>query len=164
MLWTVVLEKTLESPLDCKEIQPINPKEISPEYSLEVLKLKPQYFGPRWEELTHWKRPWCWEKLKAGGEGDDRGWNGWMASLTQWTWVWASSGRWLRTEKSGVLKSMELQRIRHNWARTTITTWNTELRNILALYMIPRKRCYNFRCCAVLNCSVISNSLWPHRL
>ena len=47
-----------------------------------------------WEELTHRKRPWCWERLKVGGEGDDRGWDGWMASLTQWTWIWASSGSW----------------------------------------------------------------------
>ena len=71
-------------------------KEISPEYSLEglMLKLKLQYFGHLMEELTHWKRPWCWEKLKAGGEGDDRGWKGWMTSLTQWTWIWASSGSW----------------------------------------------------------------------
>ena len=46
------------------------------------------------KELTHWKRPWCWKRLKAGGEGDDRGWNGWMASSTRWTWVWASSGSW----------------------------------------------------------------------
>ena len=46
------------------------------------------------EELTHWKRFWCWERLRAGGKGDDRGWNGWTASLTQWTWVWASSGSW----------------------------------------------------------------------
>ena len=68
-------------------------KEISPEYSLEglMLKLKLQYFG--WcEELIHWKRPWCWERLKAGGEGDNRGWNGWMISLTLWTWVWAIPG------------------------------------------------------------------------
>ena len=49
------------------------------------------------KELTHWKRPWCWERLKAGGEGDDRWWDAWMASPTWWTWVWASSGRWLRT-------------------------------------------------------------------
>ena len=54
------------------------------------------------EELTHWKRPWCWGRLKAGGEGDDRGWDGWMVSLTQWTWVWANSGRWWRREKPGV--------------------------------------------------------------
>ena len=53
----------------------------------------------RCEQLTHWKRPWCWARLKAGGEGDDRGWDGWMASLTQWTWVWASSGRCWRTGK-----------------------------------------------------------------
>ena len=64
-------------------------KEISPEYSLEglMLKLKLQYFGHLWEELTHWKRPWCWERLKAGGEGDDRGWDSWMVSLTQFEWT-----------------------------------------------------------------------------
>ena len=69
-------------------------KEISPEYSLEglMLKLKLQYFSHWWEELTHWKRSWWLERSKAGAEGDDRGWDGWMASLTQWTWVWASSG------------------------------------------------------------------------
>ena len=84
--WTVVLEKTLGSLLDCK-IKPVNPKEISPEYSLEglMLKLKLQYFDHLWEELTHWKRLWSWERLKAEGEGDDRGWDVWMASLTQWT-------------------------------------------------------------------------------
>ena len=67
----MVLEKTLESPLDCKEIQPVHPKEISPEYSLTglILKLKLQYCGPRREELTPWERPWCWERLKAGGKG-----------------------------------------------------------------------------------------------
>ena len=70
--WTVVLEKTLESPLDCKEIKPAIPREISPEYSLEglILKLKFQYFGHLMEELTHWKRPWCWERLKAAGKGE----------------------------------------------------------------------------------------------
>ena len=66
-------------------------KEISPEYSLEGLMLKLQYFGMWCEELTHWKRPECWERLKAGGEGDDRWWDGWMASPTRWTWVWANS-------------------------------------------------------------------------
>ena len=68
------------------------------------------------EELTHWKRPWSWERLNAGGEGDDRGWDGWMASWTWWTWVWANSGRWWRTGKPGVLQSMRLQRAGHNWA------------------------------------------------
>ena len=96
-------------------------KEISPEYSLEelILKLKLQYSGHlmwRNEELTHWKRPWCWERLNAGGEGEDRGWCGWVASQTQWTWVWASSGSWWRTGKPGVLQSMASQRAGHNWA------------------------------------------------
>ena len=67
------------------------------------------------EELTHWKRPWCWKRLKAGGEGDDREWDGWMASLTRWTWVWASFGNWWRTGKPGVLQSMGSQKVRHNW-------------------------------------------------
>ena len=55
------------------------------------------------EKPTHWKRPWCWERLKTRGEGDNRGWDGRMASLIQWTWVWASSGRWWRTGKPGIL-------------------------------------------------------------
>ena len=64
------------------------------------------------EELTHWKRPWCWERLKAEGEGDDRGWDGWMASPTQWKWVWV---RWWWTGRLGVLQSMGSQRVRHDW-------------------------------------------------
>ena len=65
---------------------------------------------------THWKRLWCWEGLGAGGEGDDRGWDGWMASLTQWTWVWVNSGSWWWTGRPGVLWFMGLQRVGHNWA------------------------------------------------
>ena len=89
-------------------------KEISPKYSLEglMLKLKLQYFGHLIELLTHWKRPWCWERLKAGGEGNGRGWDGWMASLTQWTWVWASSGSWWWT---GVLQCIQSQRVGCDW-------------------------------------------------
>ena len=70
-------------------------KETSPGVSLEgmMLKLKLQYFlATSCEELTHWKRLWCWEGLGAGGEGDDRGWDGWMVSLTRWRWVWVNSG------------------------------------------------------------------------
>ena len=119
--WTVVLEKTLESPLDCKEIQPVHPKgDQSWIYSLEglVLKLKLQYFGHLMvsKELTHLKSHWCWERLKAGGEGDDRGWDGWMTSLTQWTWVWVNSRSWWWTGRPGVLQSTGLQRVGHNWA------------------------------------------------
>ena len=71
-------------------------KEISPEYSLErlMLKLKLQYFGHLKWRMTHLKRPWCWERLKVGGEGEGKGWDGWMASLTQWTRVWVSSRSW----------------------------------------------------------------------
>ena len=93
-------------------------KEISPEYSLEglMLKLKLQYFG----HLTYWKRPWCWERLNVGGEGDGRGWDGWMTSLTQQTWVWANSRSWWWTEKPCVLWSKEWtcmwsQGVRHDW-------------------------------------------------
>ena len=75
------------------------------------------------KELTHWNRPWCWERLKGAGEGDNRGWDGWMASLTRWTWVWASFGSWWRTGKPGVLQSMESQRVRHDWV--TELNWLT---------------------------------------
>ena len=68
------------------------------------------------KELTPWKRPWCWERLKAGGEVDDRGWDGWIASLTRWTWVWASFGSWWWTGRPGVLQFMGLQRVGHDWA------------------------------------------------
>ena len=68
------------------------------------------------KELTHWKRPWCWEQLGAGGEGDNRGWNGWMASPTLCTWVWLNSGSWWWTRRSGMLWFMGSQRVRHDWA------------------------------------------------
>ena len=90
-------------------------KEINPEYSLEglMLKLNLQYFGHLMWRADSLKRPWWWERLKAGGEGDNRGWDGWMASPTRWTWVWAS---WWWTGKPGVLQSMGLQRVGHDWA------------------------------------------------
>ena len=83
------------------------------------------------EELTQWKKPWCWEGLKSGGEGDDRGWDSWMASLIWWPWVWASSRNWWWTEKPGVLQFMELQRVRQDWA--TELNW-TELNYLLITY------------------------------
>ena len=72
------------------------------------------------EELTRWKRPWCWKRLKAGEEGDDRGWDGWMASPTWWTWVWANSRSWWWTGRPGVLRSMGSQRFRHDWVTELI--------------------------------------------
>ena len=82
-------------------------KETSPGCSLEglMLKLKLNTLATSCEELTLWKRPWCWEDLGAGSEGDDRGWDGWMASLTWWTWVWVNSGSWWWTGRPGVLWS-----------------------------------------------------------
>ena len=74
-----------------------------------------------YQELTHWKRPWCWERMKAGGEGGERGWDGWMASLTRWTWVWASSRSWWWTGKPGMLQSMGSQRVGYDW--TTELNW-----------------------------------------
>ena len=74
------------------------------------------------EELTCLEKPSCWERLKVGREGDDRGWDGWMASLTWWTWVWVNSGSWWWTRRPGVLPSVELQRVRHNWA-TELNWW-----------------------------------------
>ena len=76
-----------------------------------------------WEELTHLKRPWSWERLKVG-EGDDRGWDGWMASLTQWTGVWADSGSWWWTGRPGVLQYMGSQRVGHDWA-TELSKYST---------------------------------------
>ena len=92
-------------------------KEISPGCSLKglMLKLKLQSLATPYEDLTHWKRPWCWEEFRAGGEGDDRGWDGWMTSPTRWTWVWVGSRSWSWTGRPNVLQFMGLQRVRHNW-------------------------------------------------
>ena len=91
-----------------------------------MLKLKLQYLATSCKELTHWKRLGCWEGLGAGGEGDDRGWDGWMASLTRWTWVWVNSRSWWWTGRPGVLRFMGLQRVGHDWA--TELNW-TELKS-----------------------------------
>ena len=114
--WTVVLEKTLESPLDCKEIQPVHPKGNQSWIFIgraDTEAETPITLATWWEELTHLKRPWRWERLKAWGEGDDRGWDGWMVSPTQWTLAWADSRSWWWTGKPGVLQSTGLQRVRH---------------------------------------------------
>ena len=94
-----------------------------------------------WEELTHLKRPWCWEWLKAGGEGDDRGWDDCMASPTQWTWVWVSSWSWWWTARPGVLQSMGLQRVRHDWV--TELSW-TELKSCDGSWSFSRRSCLCF--------------------
>ena len=93
-------------------------QKISPEHSLEGLKmkLKLQVLATWCKELTHLKRPWCWERLRAGDEGDVRGWYVWMPSLTQWTWVWVGSRSRLWTGRPGILHFMGSQRVGHNWA------------------------------------------------
>ena len=101
--WTVVLERTLESPLDSKEIQPVNPK------GNQSWIFRKDWFWSwnsstlvTWcKELTYLKRPWSWESLKEGGEGDDRGWDGLMASPTRWTWVEVNSRSWWWTGRPG---------------------------------------------------------------
>ena len=110
---TVVLEKTLETPLDCKEIQPVQPK--GNQSWIFIGRTNAEVDTPiLWPPNS--KRPWFWKRLKVGGEGDDRGWDGWMASLTQWTWVWVNSGSWWWTGRPGVLQSMGWQRVGHDWA------------------------------------------------
>ena len=92
-------------------------KEISPEYSLEglMLKLKRQYFGHLIQRTNSFEKTLMWERLKAGREEDDRGWDGWMASLTQWIWVWVDSGSWWWTGRPGVLRFMGSQTVGHDW-------------------------------------------------
>ena len=110
---TVVLEKILESPSDSKEIKPLNPKGNQPWIFIGRVGVEIPITLATWcEELTHWERPWCQERLRAG-EGGDRGWDGWMASPTQWTWIWASSGRHWTIGEPDVLES---QRVRHDLA------------------------------------------------
>ena len=110
-------------------------KEINPQYSLEglMLKLKFQYFGHLMWRTDSLEKTWCWESLKAGGEGDSRGKDGWMASRTQWTWFWTGSGRWWRTGMPGVLQSIAKSAIwLSNW---TTTVYCTE--KILIVTCIP---------------------------
>ena len=168
--WTVVLEKTLESPLGSKEIKPVNPKgnqsrifigktdaeaeapilwppdannwligkDSAAEQdgegngnSLQCSCLEnPRDREAWWAAQSQTWLTWLsssssWARLKAGGEGDNRGWDGWMASPTQWTWVWASSGSWWWTGKAGVLQFMGSQRVGHDWL--TELNWDTFL-------------------------------------
>ena len=118
-------------------------KEISPGCSLEglILKLKLQYFGHLMGRVdSNWKRLWCWERFGAGEEGDDRGWNGWMASRTWWTWVWVNSRSWWWTGRPGMLRFMGSQRVRHDWA--TELKW-IELHDGYVLFHLSNRK-FNF--------------------
>ena len=95
------------------------------------------------EKLIHWKRPWCWERLRAGGEGDDRGWDGWMVSPTQRTWVWVNSGSWWGTGRPGVLWFMALQRVGHDWVTELNWTDNSGISEYKYLHVYDGKM-YNY--------------------
>ena len=125
--WTLVLEKTLESPLDCKEIQPVHPKGDQSWVFIGKTDVDAEtpILWPR--DAKSWltgKDPDAEKRFREGGEGDDRGWDGWMASLTWWTWVWVDSWSWWWIGRPGMLWFMGLQRVGHNWA--TELNW-TEL-------------------------------------
>ena len=129
---TVVLEKTPESPLDCKEIQPLRSKGdpvLGVHWKDWCWSWNSSTLATSCKELTHWKTLWCWEGLGAGGEGDDQGWDGWMASPTWWTWVWVNPGS---SERPGALRFMGSQRVRHDWA--------TELNDALLIDDLETKR------------------------
>ena len=122
--WTVVLQKTLENPLKCKEIQPVHPKGDQSWVFIgrtDVEAEAPIHWPPDVKIWLIWKDPDGWERLTAGGEGDNRGWGGWMASLTRWTWVWVNSRSWWWTGRPGVLQFMGSQRVGHDW--TTGLNW-----------------------------------------
>ena len=132
----MVLKKTLESPLD----------PTSPSSRKSVLTVHWKDWCWSWKsntlatwckELTHWRSPWCWERLKAGGEGGDRGWDGWMASPTQWTGIWASCRRWWWTGKPGVLQSTWLQRAGHDWASELNWTVSVYTEQLLLYLCLP---------------------------
>ena len=123
--WTVVLEKTLESPLVCK-IQPVNPKGNQSWIFIGRTDAEAETPVLRTPDVKNWltgKRLLCWERLKTGREEEDRGWDGWMATLTRWTWVWASSSSWWWTGKPCMVHPMGSQRLRHDWV--TEINWFT---------------------------------------
>ena len=135
--WTVVLEKTPESPLDCKESQPVHPKG---DQSLIFIGTTDAEAPILWQtdaknRLIR-KDSWFWERLKTGGEGDNRGWDGWMASQTQWTWVWVNSGSWWWTGRPGLLQSVGLQRVRHTERLNWTTFLVTHAPDKLAIYLV----------------------------
>ena len=134
--WTVVLEKTL-----CKEIQPVHSKGDKSWMFVgrTDVEAETSILWPPDAELTHLKTPWCWERLKVRGEGDDRGWDGWMASLTWWTWVCLDSKRWLWTGRPGVLRIMGSPRVGHDW--TTELNW-TELKAFDFSFIFERDPCW----------------------
>ena len=181
--WNVVLEKSLESPLDWKEIQPVNPKgNLSWIFIGRTdAKAETPILWP--SDVKKWFiwRDWCWERLKAGGKGDNRGWDGWVASPTQWTLVWVSSRSWWWTGKPGMLQSMcaKIRKGLSNWTETAKhpTIWrpvpSDSLEHRVPLSTLNSLRgCWRSTAAAAQGSvstesesrSVVSNSLRPHGL
>ena len=123
--WIEVLKKTLESPLDCKEIQPVHSKDQSWVFieRTDVEAETPILWPPEVKNWLIWKDHDAGKDWRAGGEEDDRGWDGWMASPAQWTMVWVDSRSWCWTERPGVLKFIGLQRVRYDWATELNWRW-----------------------------------------
>ena len=117
-----VLEKTLDTPFDSKDIKAVNPKGNKSWIFIARTDPKteaPIHWTPPIQSADHWKRTWCWERLRTGGEGGNKGWDGWMASSPQWKWAWANSRTLWRTRKPGVLQSLGLQ------SQTQLSHWMT---------------------------------------
>ena len=139
-LWIVVLEKTLESLLDCKEIKPVHPKGKQSWIFTGRTDAKAETLATWYKELTNWKRSWCCERLKTGGEGAYRGSDGWMASPTPWTWVWINSRSWRWTGRPGLLQSTESQRVGHDWVTELnwteyVNYWISKLQSLSSLFI-----------------------------
>ena len=127
--------RRLESPLDCKKIQPVHPKGNQSWIKDWCWRWNSNTLATWCEELTHWKRLSCWERLKAGGLGDNRRWDGWMASPTRWTWVWGGSGSWWWTGKPGMLHAV--CGVAKRWTRLSDwTDWYLLLSIIILLLSI----------------------------
>ena len=145
--WTVVLEKTLGSPLDSKKIQPVHPKGNQSWISIGRIDAEAwnsNTLATWYEELTHLRRPWCWERLRAGGQGDDRGWDGWTASPTQWTWVWVDSGSWWWIGRLGMLQFMSQTRL-SDWTEL-IHIWRPEITDGCDIsYLLIWQKIFSFR-------------------
>ena len=122
--WTVVLEKILESSLDSK-FNPVNPKGNQPRLFIGMTGAEAPILWPPDAKTNSLVKTLILEKIEGRRRRGDRGWDGWMVSLTQWTWVWANSGTWWWTGKPGVLQSMGSQRVRHDWA--TELNWTSKL-------------------------------------
>ena len=134
--WTAVLEKTLESPLDCMEMQPVHSEGDQPWdfFGRNDAKAETPVLSAPHAKSWLIVKDWCWEGLGARGEGDDRGWDGWIASLTRWMWVWVNSRSWWWTWRPGMLRFMGSQRVGHDWA--TELNWVIFVRLYVVEYFV----------------------------